>query len=146
MNLSAIKSLIAMMARSSLAEMTYSEDGWTLRLIRHASDADVQPQPPAQSPPHMAPVAPLSTPPASPPPSRGVLEAPLAGVVHFQPSPGAPPFIELGQKIHAGDAFCVIEAMKLFNTVRAEYDGVVAEILVPSGVEVDAGQPLLRLA
>jgi acetyl-CoA carboxylase biotin carboxyl carrier protein len=83
--------------------------------------------------------------PEGPPARPALLEAPLAGIVHFRPAPDAPAFIEPGDAVRVGDPLCIIEAMKVFNTVRAEHDGVVAAILVPSGSEVDAGQPLLRL-
>lgn len=138
MNLSEIKSLIAVMAESGLAEMTYSEDGWTLRLVRDSTRAATEP--------HTTPV--IDTPPVpdAPAPRPGLFEAPIAGIVHFQPAPNAPPFIEVGREVRAGDALCIIEAMKVFNTVCAEHDGVVAAVLVSSGTEVDAGQPLLRFA
>jgi len=49
-----------------------------------------------------------------------------------------------GQAVRAGQTLCVIEAMKVFNTVHAEHDAIVDAVLVASGIEVDAGQPLLR--
>jgi acetyl-CoA carboxylase biotin carboxyl carrier protein len=70
--------------------------------------------------------------------------APLYGVVHLQPTPGEPPFVQAGQTIHAGQTLCVIEAMKVFNEVRAERDATLQEVLVRSGQEVEAGQPLFR--
>jgi acetyl-CoA carboxylase biotin carboxyl carrier protein len=75
-----------------------------------------------------------------------LLCAPLYGVVHLSPAPGEAPFVAVGRAVTAGDVVCVIEAMKVFNEVRAEHAGEVAEILVSSGQEVDAGQPLLRFA
>jgi acetyl-CoA carboxylase biotin carboxyl carrier protein len=141
MNLSAIKSLMAAMAESGLAEMTYSEGGWTLRLVRDPSAVATVPQPQ----PPIAPSPGASSIPDVPPARPDVLEAPLAGMVYFRPAPDAAPFVEVGSKVRAGDPLCVIEAMKVFNTVRAEHDGVIAAILVASGSEVEAGQPLLRL-
>ena len=140
MNLSDIKALIAVMANSGLAEMTFSENGWTLHMVRDAAA-------PAATPRRRA--APVDAPtpmPDAPPPGPDEIEAPLAGIVHLHPAPEAPPFVEVGQAVRAGDTVCVIEAMKVFNAIRAERDGIVAAILVPSGVEVDAGQPLLRFA
>jgi acetyl-CoA carboxylase biotin carboxyl carrier protein len=141
MNLSAIKALIEAMARSGLAEMTCSEDGWTLRLVRGSAHAGAGPALPAPI------VVPPNTPPVleEPPARSNSLEAPLGGVVYFRATPDAPPFVEAGSKVQAGDPLCVIEAMKVFNTIRAERDGIVAEILVAPGSEVEAGQPLLRL-
>lgn len=149
MNLSAIKALMATMAASDLAEMTYGEAGWTLRLVRAPNLPVANPTAPSQpdaSEPGIpsAPGVPPS--PERPPVRRDLLEAPLAGIVHFRPAPDAPAFVEAGSAVRAGDPLCVIEAMKVFNTVRAEHDAVVAALLVPTGSEVDAGQPLLRLA
>ena len=53
--------------------------------------------------------------------------APLYGVVHLQQAPGEPPFVAAGQAVKAGQTLCVIEAMKVFNEVRAEFDGTVVE-------------------
>ena len=74
------------------------------------------------------------------------LLAPLFGVLHLQSAPGEPPFVVAGQSVKAGQTLCVIEAMKVFNQIRAEHDAVVAELLVASGQEVEAGQPLLRFS
>jgi acetyl-CoA carboxylase biotin carboxyl carrier protein len=74
------------------------------------------------------------------------LLAPLYGVVHLRPTPDEPPFVVAGQAVKAGQTLCVIEAMKVFNEVRAEYDATVAAVLVTSGQEVEAGQALMRFA
>jgi acetyl-CoA carboxylase biotin carboxyl carrier protein len=70
--------------------------------------------------------------------------APLYGVVHLQPAPGEPPFVQPGQAVEAGQLLCVIEAMKMFNEVRADHAATVQAVLVHSGQEVEAGQPLFR--
>jgi len=75
-----------------------------------------------------------------------MVRAPLYGVVHLQPSPGEQAFVTPGLAVKAGQTLCVIEAMKVFNEVRAERDAVVEAVLVASGQEVEAGQPLVRLA
>jgi acetyl-CoA carboxylase biotin carboxyl carrier protein len=80
------------------------------------------------------------------PAASRVLTAPLFGVVHLQQTPGDPPFVTVGQAVKAGQTLCVIEAMKVFNEVLAEHDATVAAVLVVSGREVEAGQPLLRFA
>lgn len=136
-----IKAFIDAMAASDLTEMEFSQDGWTLRLARRG--AAVQAAAAAAAP---APVAPKPTPASEVPaaPRASELTAPLSGVVHLQRSPGDPPFVSAGQTVIAGQTLCVIEAMKVFNEVRAEHDGIVAAVLVASGQEVEAGQPLLR--
>ena len=124
-----IKAFIDAMAASDLAEMEFSQDGWTLRLVRHPIDA-LQP----------------TTPRAARTESIKELRAPLHGVIHLQRAPGEPPFIVVGQAVHVGQTLCVIEAMKVFNEVRAEFDGTVDAVLVASADEVEFGQPLFRFA
>ena len=133
-----IKTFIDAMAASDLAEMEFTQDGWTLRLVRHRPDAAVAPTAGALHTTR----APLPAAGAAPPP----LVAPLYGVVHLSPGPGEPAFVVAGQKVSAGQTLCVIEAMKVFNEVRAEQDATIAAVLVESGQEVDADQPLMRFA
>ncbi|MFO1267690.1 MAG: acetyl-CoA carboxylase biotin carboxyl carrier protein subunit [Rubrivivax sp.] len=141
-----IKALIDAMAASDLTELHAARDGWSLRLVRGraaaassaSSRATAQASSGANGAAENAPHVADST--------ADELHAPLGGVVFLQSAPGEPPFVRPGQSVQAGDTVCVIEAMKVFNAVHAEHDGVVAAVLVASGQEVDAGQPLLRLA
>jgi acetyl-CoA carboxylase biotin carboxyl carrier protein len=130
-----IKTLIAAFAASDLAEMELTRGDWTLRLVRSAGGPVGRPEPaprPAAAP---APVAAVET----------DVRAPLSGVVHLRPSPGAPDFVAVGRRVEAGDVVAVIEAMKVFNEIRAERAGTVEALLVASGEEVDAGQLLMRI-
>lgn len=131
-----IKSLIDALAASDLAELEFSQDGWTLRLVKRGA---------AQSAPVAPAGAPVAAAPATPATVPAELAAPLYGVVHLRPSPDEPPFVEAGQAVRAGQTLCVIEAMKVFNEVRAEHDATVAAVLVTTGQEVEAGQALFRL-
>jgi acetyl-CoA carboxylase biotin carboxyl carrier protein len=145
-----IKVFIDAMASSDLSEMAFSQDGWTLRLVRGPAGAasaasaapTATPARPASAPRQAA--ANAAAPTIGPTPVPELL-APLFGVVHLQAGPGEPPYVAAGQAVRAGQTLCVIEAMKVFNEVRAEADAVVDAVLVRSGQEVDAGQPLLRL-
>jgi len=148
MTLTEIKSLIDAMAASDLSEMELTRDGSLLRLVRRKTAAPAAAPATATTP---APVArtPRSSaaPTAAPAPAQACSEitTPLYGVVHWRPSPDAAPFVAPGQAIQAGQVVCVVEAMKVFNEVRAECDATVLALLVESGAEVEAGQPLLRL-
>jgi acetyl-CoA carboxylase biotin carboxyl carrier protein len=139
-----IKALIDAMASSDLQEMEFSQDGWTLRLMRQGapSAASMGAPSPPKAPLHRSatPRAPAKT------ESTKELLAPLFGVLHLQSAPGEPPFVVTGQSVKAGQTLCVIEAMKVFNEVCAEHDAVVDAVLVSSGQEVEAGQALLRFA
>ena len=140
-----IKILIDAMASSDLAEMEYSQDGWTLRLVRHApvSPAGEAPRVPAAAAARAVADRPRVAPVVESAPTSELL-APLYGVVHLGPAPGERPFVAVGQAVKAGQTLCVIEAMKVFNEVRAERDATLQAVLVTSGQEVEAGQPLLR--
>ena len=59
------------------------------------------------------------------------------------PSPGAPPFVEVGSRVSAGDVVCIIEAMKILNQIESDVGGVVREILVENGQPVEFGQTLM---
>ena len=140
MNQEQIKTLIDALAASDLAQLEYSENGSTLRLFKQAAltgvAADETRPDTVRS---AAPTAAASTSPTD-------CLAPLYGVLHLQPAPGEPTFVQAGQAVAAGQVLCVIEAMKVFNEVRAERDATVAAVLATSGDEVEAGQPLFRFA
>jgi len=159
MNQQQIKILIDALAASELSELEYSEDGCTLRLVKQgASIGSAHREPGLRnvSAPSHATATGINSRGELPPASSGLSGgsaarpaeclAPLYGVVHLQPTPGEPPFVQPGQQVAAGQTLCVIEAMKVFNEVRAEADFTIAEVLVRSGEEVEAGQPLFRLA
>jgi len=145
MDINHIKSLIDAMAQSDLAEMEFGKDGWALRLLRRREGPEPLPvSGPKRSPAARPPVErKLEIPPGKP--DRSTISAPLAGTVYLSPSPGEPAFVEIGQAMRAGTTVCVIEAMKVFNEVKAERDGTVGAVLVAPGDEVDAGQPLIRI-
>jgi len=138
-----IKACIDAMSASDVAEMQFSQDGWTLRLVRRATNRRDESDGAASTAYESGNGDSIST---SAQATRMTLCAPLYGVVHLSPAPDQPPFVGLGAVVTAGQVVCVIEAMKVFNQVRAEFDATIAEILVASGQEVEAGQPLLRLA
>jgi acetyl-CoA carboxylase biotin carboxyl carrier protein len=76
------------------------------------------------------------------PESGFVVKSPMVGTFYRSASPGAKPFIEIGQKINEGDPLCIIEAMKILNEIEAEKSGTVTKVLVENGHAVEYGQPL----
>lgn len=137
-----IKSLIDAMAASDLAEMEFSENGWTLRLVRGPAGDVARPVAKAHAPARPAPAARAPVRAAS----DTDLRSPMFGVVYLSPSPGAAPFVAPGQQVTAGTTVCMVEAMKVFQEIKAGRDGVIAAIDVASGDEVEAGQVLARFA
>lgn len=71
-----------------------------------------------------------------------VVKAPMVGTVYLAPEPGEKPFVEVGQPVEAGTQLCIVEVMKLMNSVTAGRKGVVSQILVGDAETVEFGQPL----
>jgi acetyl-CoA carboxylase biotin carboxyl carrier protein len=78
--------------------------------------------------------------------SGHVVSAPMVGTFYRSPSPGAPPFVEIGSKVKKGDPICIIEVMKLFTTIHAEWSGTVKEIGAENATLVEYGQMLFVVA
>ena len=76
--------------------------------------------------------------------SLDVITAPLVGTFYESQKPGEPPFINVGDKIDLGQSLCIIEAMKIFNTIESDFSGEIVEILVKDGEPVEFGQPLFK--
>ena len=74
------------------------------------------------------------------------IDSPMVGIIYITPKPSSPPFVKSGQKIKKGDTICLIEAMKTFNEIKSDKDGVVKSILVKNGEAVEFGQPLFEIS
>ena len=83
--------------------------------------------------------------PAGREPVATVVEAPVVGTFYRAGAPDAAPFVEVGDRVEAGDVLCVIEAMKLMNDIKAEFAGEIVEVLAENGQAVEYGQPLFTL-
>jgi len=77
------------------------------------------------------------------PPGSVLVRAPMVGTFYRAPAPDAPPFVEVGQRVEPEQTLCIIEVMKLMNTIAAEARGVVNEILAGNGKLVEPGQVLM---
>ena len=73
------------------------------------------------------------------------VKSPIVGTYYSAASPEKPDFVTVGSRVSKGDTVCIIEAMKMFNEVSCEFDGVVKEILVENGANIEYGQPLIIL-
>jgi biotin carboxyl carrier protein len=71
--------------------------------------------------------------------------SPMVGTFYRAPSPGAPPFVEVGSAVETGTQVCIIEVMKLMNSVVAGVRGVVAEVCAQNGAPVQYGDVLFRV-
>ncbi|MBS38086.1 MAG: acetyl-CoA carboxylase, biotin carboxyl carrier protein [Thiotrichales bacterium] len=73
------------------------------------------------------------------------VKSPMVGTFYRRPAPDQPPFVEVGQEVGAEDAVCLVEVMKLFNTIQAGQTGRIAEICVEDAAPVAVGQVLMRM-
>lgn len=73
------------------------------------------------------------------------IKAPLVGVFYEAPAPGEEPFVREGQKVKKGDVICVIEAMKMMNELKADFDGTIEKVEAKNGEAVEFGQVLFEV-
>ncbi len=73
------------------------------------------------------------------------ITSPIVGVVYLQSSPDADPFVQVGKQITSNDTVCIVEAMKIMNEIKSDFNGEVLEVLVENGQMVDFGQKLLAI-
>jgi acetyl-CoA carboxylase biotin carboxyl carrier protein len=148
MDLRKLKTLIELVESSGIAELEISEGEERVRITRSLPPPAV---PPASAPAsipaavlttggHAAPAT-APTPPAEP--EGHTLKSPMVGTFYRSASPGAKPFVDVGDEVQVGDPLCIIEAMKLMNEIEADRAGVVKAILVENGQPVEYGQPLI---
>ena len=96
---------------------------------------------PSPSPSRCPEAAPAPAP-AAPQQTGTPLTSPMVGTFYRAPSPGADPFVKVGDTVKKGQVVCIIEAMKLLNEVEADMDGTVKEVCVENGQPVEFGQSL----
>ncbi len=149
MDLRKIKKLIDLLEESNLTEIEIREGEESVRLSRAAVGVQAPapimvaaPAAPATSAPAVPTPASTAASAASALPEGRVVRSPMVGTYYASASPDAPPFVSLGQSVKIGDTLAIIEAMKMFNPIEAEFAGTVAAILVSNGQPVEFDQPL----
>lgn len=110
-------------------------------LAQSTTHAPPQPSPASAPVPNTAPVAVAAS--SEMPPGTIVIRAPMLGIFYRASAPGEKPFVELGQRVKADDIVCLIEVMKLFNSIRAGVNGEIVKILAENGALVEYDQVLI---
>ena len=153
MDIRKIKKLIELLEESSLSEIEIVEGEESLRITRSTGVAPqivAAPQmvaAPAAAAPAAAPAAaaPAAAEPAAAEgdmPEGQIVRAPMVGTFYSASSPEADDFVSLGQSVAIGDTLCIIEAMKMFNQIEADFSGTVVAVLAENGQPVEFDQPL----
>jgi len=145
MDIRKIKKLIEMIEESGIAEIEIREGEESVRISRYSSMA---PQPvqvlqaPAPAVAAQAAAAPQAAEATADKLTGHIVRSPMVGTFYRSPSPGAKVFVEVGQRVEAGDTLCIIEAMKILNQIEADKAGVIAKVLVENAQPVEYNQPL----
>jgi len=148
MDLRKLKTLIELVESSGIAELEISEGEERVRITRSMPSGVSSTGQANQAAPAVVQVSPQASPTmgATPIPAEAeghVVKSPMVGTFYRSASPGAKPFVEIGDQVEAGDPLCIIEAMKLMNEIEADQAGVVKAILIENGQPVEYGQALV---
>jgi acetyl-CoA carboxylase biotin carboxyl carrier protein len=149
-----LKELVRLMVENDLTELDIRDEQETVTVKRpgvhvapqviHAPMTAAMPAAVA-APVAAAPVAAPAAAPAAAKEALPAIESPMVGTFYASPGPDKAPFVSVGTKVSADTTVCLIEAMKIFNEIKAETSGTVEEVLVKSGQPVEFGQPLFRI-
>ena len=147
-----IEKILALVREHELAEFELERDGLKLRVKKaHAPVSHLMPSPmPAvqfQSPAAPAPLMPPAAPagPTDEELELAVVKSPIVGTFYRSPEPGAPSFVEVGQRVKKDQVLCIIEAMQLMNEITSEYDGEIVSAYVENGKPVQYGERLFAI-
>ena len=147
MDLRKLKKLIELVEESGIGELEITEGEEKVRISKSASSTQTY----VTAPPVMQAVSPAGAEPvaAAPAPVGAeslpeghIVKAPMVGTFYRTSTPGANPFVEVGQAVKAGETLCIIEAMKLLNEIESDKDGIIKAVLVENGQPVEYGEPL----
>jgi acetyl-CoA carboxylase biotin carboxyl carrier protein len=144
MDIRKIKKLIEMLEESNLGEIEIKEGEESIRISRAGSAAPAAQWMTAPTPPPVAAVlaTPVATPATPSLPTGHMVTSPMVGTFYRSPSPSAAAFVDVGSQVKVGDTLCIIEAMKILNTIESDKAGTVKAILKESGQPVEFGEPL----
>ncbi|MEO1535311.1 MAG: acetyl-CoA carboxylase biotin carboxyl carrier protein [Planctomycetota bacterium] len=146
-----LKELVKLMVENDLTELDLQDQEETVSLKRGVGGAVM---PAYAAPAALAPVAapaPAAADSAPAPASGGsddglvAIESPMVGTFYSAANPDSPPFVSVGESVSADTVVCIVEAMKVFNEIKAEASGTIAKVLVENGAAVEFGQPLFMI-
>ena len=154
MNVEEIKELMTLFNDSNMTEFHLSNEEFEVQFSKReeypqvVSNA-VAPVANVASPVEAAPVSAAPSSEAQDAPQVAAdakyITSPIVGVVYLQSSPDADPFVQVGKQITSNDTVCIIEAMKIMNEIKSDFNGEVLEVLVENGQMVDFGQKLFAI-
>ncbi len=152
MDIRKVKKLIELLEESGIDEIEIKEGEESVRISRNQFRAAAMPYPQQFAPAPATTSAPAASAPqetstgtagdSSSVPSGHQIKSPMVGTFYRSPSPDAKSFVEVGQKVKAGDTLCIVEAMKMMNQIESDKTGTVVAILADDAEPVEFDQPL----
>jgi acetyl-CoA carboxylase biotin carboxyl carrier protein len=143
MDIRKIKKLIELLEESGIAELEIKEGEESVRISRQTIPQTYAPAPAMMQAPVATAEAPAAVAEATAPERTGHrIKSPMVGTYYASPSPTAPPFVKVGQKVNIGDTLCIIEAMKMMNQIEADKSGTIRQALLENGQPVEFDQDL----
>ena len=149
MDIRKVKKLIEMLESSELEEIEIHEGEESVRLVKNKTETIVTQVQPNQTDREVKKTESEQSKNKSPiiESSEGeVITSPMVGTFYAAASPGAKPFISVGDEIQEGDVVCIVEAMKMMNEIKSDYSGKVISILAENSEPVEFGQALFVVA
>ena len=150
MDIRKIKKLIELVEESGISELEISEGEESVRISRAPAAGSMPMMQPYYAAAPAQAAAPVAAAPAAAPAAEApaaisghIVRSPMVGTFYRTPSPDAKSFVEVGQKVNAGDPLCIVEAMKMMNQIEADKSGVVKAILLENGQPVEFDEPLV---
>jgi acetyl-CoA carboxylase biotin carboxyl carrier protein len=149
-----VREILRIIDESDLAELQIETEGFSLYVRKGGGDAGASGRPRVRSRSDSAPAGQApGGPEASASPARtqddsdglATIPAPMLGTFYRAEAPGKPPFVEVGSRVEPDTIVCIIEVMKMMNSVPAGVAGTVAEVIAENAQLVEYGQPLFRV-
>ncbi len=148
-SLDSLQEIVALMVKNGLTEVNLEGNGQTIYLSRNTNPAPGAPVY-AAAPAPVAAAAQVAAPaaaaaPAAPAAKADTINSQMVGTFYASSGPDAKPFVKAGDAVTADTVICIVEAMKVFNEIKAGKAGTIAKALVESGKPVEFGTPLFEL-
>ena len=152
MDFADIERILDLVRQHDLAEFELEREGLKLRVRKASAAYPMPPAMPMHAPPpaHAIPQVQIAAP-VDPSAEEeeslelAVVKSPIVGTFYRSPEPGAPSFVETGQRVRKDQVLCIIEAMKLMNEITSEYEGEIVSVYVENGKPVQYGERLFAI-
>jgi len=138
-----VRQLAGLLDETGLSEIEYGTDEWHLRVAKGGTTTVASVAPPAVTQAAVAEPASSDDEDDNHANHPGVIVSPMVGTAYISPDPESPPFVKIGDTVSEGDTLVLIEAMKVFNPIKAALGGTVTRVFINNGTPIEFGEPLL---